>query len=85
MSQYGTADTATFLLTGVCISAEIANLPQGMFQLVFTHSVHGKENYLVSSGLLGEIKIWTVCPIKGLECIWQVRRMIPELQFVILS
>jgi len=58
-----------------------ANLPQDMFQLVFTHSSHGKEGYLVSSGVYGEIKIWIVCPIKGLECIWQVRRMIPELQF----
>jgi hypothetical protein len=52
-----------------------------MFQLIFTHSSHGKEGYLVSSGVYGEIKIWIVCPIKGLECIWQVRRMIPELQF----
>lgn len=85
MSQHGTSDTATCLLTGVCISAELANLPQGMFQLVFTDDMHGKEDYLLSSGVSGEIKIWTVCPIKGLECIWKVRRMVTELQFVILS
>ncbi|DBB10258.1 TPA: hypothetical protein ACH3X3_001823 [Trebouxia sp. C0006] len=41
-----------------------------MFRLMFTPSKHGKEDYLISSSVYGEIMVWTVCPIKGLECIW---------------
>jgi len=95
VSPYGIVDTTVVLLVGVYISLfcwlkstfqlKVANLHQGLFRLMFTHSKHGREDYLVSASLYGEIMIWTVCPIKGLECIWQVKHKIAGFQFVIMS
>ncbi len=64
---------------------KVANLHQGMFRLMFTPSKHGKEDYLISSSVYGEIMVWTVCPIKGLECIWLVRHKIAGILCVKLS
>ncbi|KAL0023002.1 hypothetical protein WJX79_005786 [Trebouxia sp. C0005] len=57
----------------------------GVFQLMFTNSKHGKKDYLVSSSVYGEIKIWTVCPIEGLECIWLSGPPSDRLQSVYLQ